>query len=747
MGAFAGVVDATCGALLRELQHIWDELGESDADRDRMLLKLEQECLDVYRRKVDEANRQRISIQQAVADGEAEVMAICGALGERYEPLEGRVGKEPLKQQLAAVKPRLEKLRAKRDLRVREFTEVQIHVARITAELSGGIPPVEIEPIGQAELDLTANMLEELQQKLQDLQREKSSRLDKVLEHVQMVHDLCSVLGLDFTDTVMSIHPSLDGTSTNKSVSSETLELLAKTVQDLKEEKTRRMQKLSELGATMVELWSLLDIPECEQQPFMSIAMNIAMNETEMVHPGAVSVDVLKAAELEVQRLEAVKQGKMKELVSKKRRELDEICAKSHIIPPENTCEERTSAIIQAGVVDPSELLSTIEEQIFHAKEEVASRAAVLSLMEKWKNACEEEKWLEEYNKDENRYTASRGSHLQLKRAERARAMVGKIPQWVENLTKAVKQWEEDHSRVFLYDGERVLNMMEDYRNKVRTLEAEKRRLRDQKKLQEAQATEQEMLFGTSSPNRSLQKQKRIQRAGSVGSQAGRRLSMGGAMLLTSPHSLDAGNSIRNLGIGVCGGGSAVLGAQTPARPGTAGREGRSTTPASRARPVAPVNYVALANNPPPATFVQSAAADSIASGNGVAGKKIGGRGERGMSMTPVALNRLFSEDGEVPSPRRLPLTSYNIHVDENGVTAGGLLINGGGSLLGNSPSKGSSLKIDGSNVISVSPSSALAGENNPSAISSRLVEDRKTTLAAHADSRHHSVNWYGGVN
>ena len=64
-------------------QIIWDEVGESDTERDKMLLELEQECLEVYRRKVDLANRSRAQLRQAIADSEAELAAICSAMGER----------------------------------------------------------------------------------------------------------------------------------------------------------------------------------------------------------------------------------------------------------------------------------------------------------------------------------------------------------------------------------------------------------------------------------------------------------------------------------------------------------------------------------------------------------------------------------------------------------------------------------------------------------------------------------------
>jgi len=64
------------------LQRIWDEVGESDTERDKMLLQLEQECLEVYRRKVDSANHARASLHHALASAEAEFSALFSALGE-----------------------------------------------------------------------------------------------------------------------------------------------------------------------------------------------------------------------------------------------------------------------------------------------------------------------------------------------------------------------------------------------------------------------------------------------------------------------------------------------------------------------------------------------------------------------------------------------------------------------------------------------------------------------------------------
>ncbi|RRT52323.1 hypothetical protein B296_00042860, partial [Ensete ventricosum] len=80
------------------------------------------------------------------------------------------------------------------------------------------------------------------------------------------------------------------------------------------------------------------------------------------------------------------------------------------------------------GLVDPSELLTNIEMQIEEAKEQSMTRKEIIDRVNKWLFACEEENWLEDYNKDWNRYSAGRGGHLNLKRAEKARVIVSKIP-------------------------------------------------------------------------------------------------------------------------------------------------------------------------------------------------------------------------------------------------------------------------------------------------------------------------------
>lgn len=72
-------------------QQIWNDIGESEADKDRMLLELERECLEVYRRKVEEAANAKARLHHSVAAKEAELATLVAALGEVniHSPVKG----------------------------------------------------------------------------------------------------------------------------------------------------------------------------------------------------------------------------------------------------------------------------------------------------------------------------------------------------------------------------------------------------------------------------------------------------------------------------------------------------------------------------------------------------------------------------------------------------------------------------------------------------------------------------------
>ncbi|KAH7689244.1 Microtubule-associated protein MAP65/Ase1/PRC1 protein [Dioscorea alata] len=522
----------SCGSLLQQLQLIWDEVGESDEERDNMLLQLEQECLDVYRRKVDQASRSRALLLQQLADSKSELARLLSALGEKTFVGIPEKSSGTIKEQLAAIAPALEQLCNQKDERIKEFADIQSQIQKITGEIAGTIKAGEhVKPIVDEE-DLSLKKLDEFQSQLKGLQKEKNDRLHKVLELVSNVHDLCAVLGMDFFSTVTEVHPSLNDSAgvQSRSITNETISKLAETVVELKEDKKMRLQKVQELAAQLYDLWNLMDTPADERSLFDHVTCNISSTVNEVIYPGALALDLIEQAEVEVERLDQLKFSKMKEIALKKQAELEDIYARAHVEIDSAAAQEKIMTLIDSGNVEPAELLANMDNQILKAKEEALSRKDILEKVEKWMSACEEESWLEDYNRDDNRYNSSRGAHLNLKRAEKARILVNKIPALVDTLVAKTRAWEEDHGMTFAYDGVPLLAMLDEYAMLRQDREEEKRRMRDQKRFHDQTSTEQEALFGARpSPNRPLGSKKvvgpRVNGAGSNGTPT-RRLSL-----------------------------------------------------------------------------------------------------------------------------------------------------------------------------------------------------------------------------
>ncbi|KAL3521451.1 hypothetical protein ACH5RR_019600 [Cinchona calisaya] len=526
-------LETTCETLLYELQIIWDEVGESDTERDRMLLEVERECLEVYRRKVDQANKYRAQLRQAIADSEAELAAICSSMGER--PVHIRQSDQnpgSLKAQHRAILPQVEEMRKRKCERKNQFLEVLELIQKIKCEIYRSTVNSSANT-RLDETDLSLRKLEELHRELQALQVEKSDRLKKVLDHLNTLNSLCSVLGMDFKQTVGEVHPSLGESEGTKNISNDTIEQLAAAIQSFREIKMQRMQRLQDLATSLLELWNLMDTPLEEQQTFQSVTANIAASEDEITEPNMLSIDFIKYVEAEVSRLEELKSSKMKELVLKKRFELQDICRKTHIIPESDSALDIAIEAIESGAVDAASVLEQIELQISKVKEEAFCRKEILEKVEKWMAACEEECWLEEYNRDDNRYNAGRGAHLTLKRAEKARALVTKLPAMAQALASKTTTWENERGIEFTYDGIPLLSMLEEYTILHQEKELDRKRQRDQKKLEGQLITEQEALYGSKPSPIKCQSGKKGPRLSCGGGASTRRLSLGGTMLQT----------------------------------------------------------------------------------------------------------------------------------------------------------------------------------------------------------------------
>ncbi|GJU95229.1 65-kDa microtubule-associated protein 6-like protein [Tanacetum coccineum] len=496
----------TFNALLQELQQIWIDIGETEAEKDRMLIELEIECLEVYRRKVDEAANAKARLRQSVAAKEAELATLMASLGDLtiHSAINVEKKASSLKGQLMIVTPLVEDLKLKKEERIKQFADIKGQIEIINGEILGYSQITNT--VNLEEQDLSTRKLSEYQSHVRSLQKEKSERISKVLAYVNEVHLLCSILGSDFGKTVSAVHPSLHDTSLERAtnISDITLEGLENAILKLKIERKVRFQKLKDIVTSLYDLWNIMDTTREEKRNFSRITSVIRLTEAEMIEPGALSTETIQEASQEVERLNKLKASRMRELVMKRRAELEEICFKMHIEPDPSTAIDKSNAMIDSGLVDPGELLANIEAQISKVSKEALSRKEIMDRIDRWLSACEEENWLEDYNLDSTRFSGGRSAHINLKRAERARITIKKIPAIVDNLIYKTVTWEDDNKQPFLYDGARLVKILDEYKLSRLQKEEEKKLLKDQKKIRDLLLNEKEYMYGSKpSPRRS----------------------------------------------------------------------------------------------------------------------------------------------------------------------------------------------------------------------------------------------------
>uniref|UniRef100_A0A6N2M509 65-kDa microtubule-associated protein 8 n=1 Tax=Salix viminalis TaxID=40686 RepID=A0A6N2M509_SALVM len=547
----SALLESSCGYLLQELQMIWDEVGEDQFEREKVLVDLEQQCLEVYRRKVDNANISRARLHQELAESEAEFTHLLLSLGERSLPGRPERKSGTLKEQLDAITPALQEMRSRKEERVNQFRSVQGQIQKISAEIAGqSVYDDSITNVKVNENDLSLKKLEEYQIELQRLHNEKNDRLQLVDTYIDTIHDLSSTLGMESSMIITKVHPTLNELcGISKNISDSILDKLNSTVESLKEEKQKRLEKLHQLGKALKNLWNLMDTPYKDCHSFSNVTDLLSLSPAEVSDPGSLALNIIQQAEAEVKRLDQLKASKMKELFFKKQSELDQICKKSHMEIPSQPEMENIVNLINLGEIDHADLLMSLDEQISRAKEEASSRKAIMEKVERWILARDEERWLEEYSMDEKRYSVRRGAHKNLQRAERARVIVNKIPVLVASLVTKTESWEEERNKVFLYDGVPLLAMLEEYNLSRQEMEEEKQRHRmafttQEKKAPSHVVVEQENMVGSrpSTSSRRLSN-KSLNGGFSNAAPLNRRLSLGLQQLGT--------NSINSANLGI----------------------------------------------------------------------------------------------------------------------------------------------------------------------------------------------------
>ncbi|KAK4438846.1 microtubule-associated protein 1 [Sesamum alatum] len=91
------------------------------------------------------------------------------------------------------------------------------------------------------------------------------------------------------------------------------------------------LPEAQDLGTTLIQLWSLMDMPIEEQRRFDHVTCLITLTADEVSSPLSLSIDAIKQAETEVECSNVLKASKKKELIFKRQSELEEIYEGVHM--------------------------------------------------------------------------------------------------------------------------------------------------------------------------------------------------------------------------------------------------------------------------------------------------------------------------------------------------------------------------------------------------------------------------------
>ena len=161
------------------IQVIWDEVGETETEREKILIEIEDECRAVYSRKIEKVKDERNRLRQDIVDSKSRVIAICSvmeepsSLGRQHQS--DQSGRRSLKEELVKILQKLEDMEKRKSERKDQFIQVIEDIKCISEVINGESDDTRSSDFSVDESDLSLRKLEELHSELYTLQEEKVS--------------------------------------------------------------------------------------------------------------------------------------------------------------------------------------------------------------------------------------------------------------------------------------------------------------------------------------------------------------------------------------------------------------------------------------------------------------------------------------------------------------------------------------------------------------------------------------------
>eukprot|EP00948_MAST-09A_sp_MAST-9A-sp1_P004054 g4054.t1 len=280
---------------------------------------------------------------------------------------------------------------------------------------------------------LTSKVLEHLRSEISSREVLVESRQKAIVEQCSDIRTLFNDLGMEnLTELDKMI---MEGGSqigcTNKII-----QAISSRRQELLSIKENRIEELRTLCRSLDKLWKQLKVPAVESQAFLQ-------------NLNGYTASVIQSCENEKIRLESLRAEQIVPLILELRESIKKQQQTMYYGP--NSC---VSPILQICENDFTEsILSQHEELDCILREKRKNMDHILKDMNKLESAFTAKKEYEAQQKDSSRLVGrAPGAAARLKREEKMRARIKRIPEILSRVEAAVKLWEKENPKIMFHD-------------------------------------------------------------------------------------------------------------------------------------------------------------------------------------------------------------------------------------------------------------------------------------------------------
>ncbi|KAK3955286.1 microtubule associated protein-domain-containing protein [Pseudoneurospora amorphoporcata] len=451
--------------IIGQLHGLFDEIGVAHNDREHReaeLFAALSEALQNQVRRVTNEKQEMIEEAQKIITTIRQMEMAMDDTKKARRSLEddGLKVTYPLIQCIQGLQEKhCQVARAHRE-RYEEIKKLAQALESYSLHLEPGFVRLELPPTGPDQpvsttFDLTDSYVQKLDEEFTRVFEEYTRRVAAVKSVSEEIIQLWAELGTPQAQTDGAIVKYYRDAPEQLGLHQVDIERLRAKKDKLADEKQSRENRLTNLKATVGELWEKLGVDESARKAFLNSNRGCGMRQ-------------INEFEDELSRLNELKRQNMHIFIEDARVKLQGLW--DALYYSEDEMLEFTPAFSD---VYSDALLEAHEREIARLETLKEQRAPLLSLVDKYKSLVADREELAASSQDASRLLmkgqkGERRDPGKLLREEKMRKRIAKeLPKVIVDLRKSLEQWEEEYGRPFLVQGERFLDAIEEEDPKV----------------------------------------------------------------------------------------------------------------------------------------------------------------------------------------------------------------------------------------------------------------------------------------